>query len=172
MTTALLAQGESGGGTSNFLIPNATFFVELLIFVIVLLVIMRFVVPPISQALRERDELVAKTAEDNHQAARELAEADAVYRDELGGARAEASRIREEGRAEGQAVLDDMRANAKQESDAIQQQSAAELQTQAERVSTELRDRVGPLSEQLAHRVLGREGAPSSANLADQAGRG
>src|SRR6187431_1669951 len=105
MDSALLLAAEEGE-TSNFLIPNGTFIVELIIFLIVLGVIGKFVVPPISKVLREREELLAKTVEDNHQAAREIADADAAYAEELGGARAEASRIREEGRAEGQAVLD------------------------------------------------------------------
>lgn len=171
MNSALLLAAEEGE-TSNFLIPNATFFVELIIFVVVLVVIMKFVVPPIAEVLRERDDRVSKTTDDNHQAARELADADAAFKDELGGARAEASRIREEGRAEGQAVLDEMRDQAKQESDAIAQRASAELQEQGRQVAQELQGRVGPLSESLANRVLGTEGSSASTNLADQSGRG
>ena len=51
----------------------------LLIFLVVLLVIMKCVVPPISEVLREREQLVEKTAADNHQAARELGEAESAY---------------------------------------------------------------------------------------------
>ncbi|WP_068278947.1 F0F1 ATP synthase subunit B [Aldersonia kunmingensis] len=171
MDSALLLAAEEGE-TTNFLIPNGTFFVELIIFLIVLGVIVKFVVPPISKVLSEREELLAKTAEDNHQAARELADADAAYKEELGGARAEASRIREEGRAEGQAVLDEMRDQAKQESDAIAQRASAELQEQGRQIAQELQGRVGPLSETLANRVLGVEGASASTNLADHSGRG
>ena len=115
MNTALLAQEEEGGTTTNFLIPNATFFVMLLIFLVVLLVIMKWVVPPISEVLREREQLVEKTAANNHQAARELGEAESAFTDELTGARAEAASIREEGRAEGQAVLDEMRGRARED---------------------------------------------------------
>ena len=56
--TVLAAEG---GGQKNFLIPNGTFFVVLLIFLIVLGVIGKFVVPPITKVLHERDEMVAKT---------------------------------------------------------------------------------------------------------------
>ncbi len=52
---------EEGGESSNFLIPNGTFFVVLAIFLVVLAVIGTFVVPPILKVLRERDAMVAKT---------------------------------------------------------------------------------------------------------------
>ena len=42
------------GGQSNFLIPNGTFFVVLIIFLIVLGVIGKFVVPPDEGAARAR----------------------------------------------------------------------------------------------------------------------
>ncbi|HEY5856709.1 MAG TPA: F0F1 ATP synthase subunit B [Aldersonia sp.] len=165
MVTALLAQEEEVAETSNFLIPNATFFVMLLIFLVVFLVIRAFVVPPISKVLREREQLLEKTAEDNHQAARELGNAQSAYTEELAGARAEAAAIREEGRAEGQAVLDEMRGRAREESERISAQAADELRAQGEQVSAQLRERVGPLADTLARRVLGSD-------TADRAGRG
>ena len=67
------------GGQSNFLIPNGTFFFVLLIFLIVLGVIAKWVVPPISKVLREREEMVHKTTEDNRRAAQLRAAADADY---------------------------------------------------------------------------------------------
>ena len=57
LSTRILAAGE-GGGTSNFLVPNGTFFVVLIIFLIVLGVIGKWVVPPVSKVLRERDAMV------------------------------------------------------------------------------------------------------------------
>ena len=64
-TNVVLLAAEAGGGTSNFLVPNGTFFVVLIIFLIVLGVIGTFVVPPITKVLRERDAMVTKTAADN-----------------------------------------------------------------------------------------------------------
>ena len=74
-------------GRSNFLIPNGTFFFVLIIFLIVLGVIGKFVVPPISKVLREREEMVAKTTEDNRQAATGRRCADADYQKAMAGAR-------------------------------------------------------------------------------------
>ncbi|MGC7219886.1 F0F1 ATP synthase subunit B, partial [Mycobacteroides abscessus subsp. massiliense] len=60
---------EEGGGGSNFLIPNGTFFAVLIIFLIVLGVISKWVVPPISKVLAEREAMLAKTAADNRKSA-------------------------------------------------------------------------------------------------------
>ena len=62
-------RGRRRRGQSNFLIPNGTFFFVLLIFLIVLGVIAKWVVPPISKVLHEREEMVHKTVEDNRRAA-------------------------------------------------------------------------------------------------------
>ena len=113
----VLLAAEEGGGTSNFLIPNGTFFVVLIIFLIVLGVIGKWVVPPVSKVLRERDAMVKQTVEDSRKAADQFAAADEDYRAEMGKARGEASKLRDEARAEGRKVLEDMRGRASERSD-------------------------------------------------------
>ncbi len=62
--TMVLADGinvlaaEDAGETSNFLIPNGTIFVILLIFLVVLGVIAKWVVPPVSKVLAEREAML------------------------------------------------------------------------------------------------------------------
>ena len=85
-TTTVLA-AEEGGGQSNFLVPNGTFFFVLLIFLIVLGVIAKWVVPPITKVLHEREAMVQKTAEDNRRAAQLRDAADADYLKVMGEAR-------------------------------------------------------------------------------------
>ena len=106
---------EEGGGTSNFLIPNGTFFFVLAIFLIVLFVIGKFVVPPVQKVLGEREAMIARTTEETRKAAQQEAAADADYRKELGEGRSEAAAIRDEARAEGRAVVDEKRALANDE---------------------------------------------------------
>ena len=65
----VLLAAEEGGGTSNFLIPNGTFFVVLIIFLIVLGVIGKWVVPPVSKVLSEREAMLKQTVEDSRKAA-------------------------------------------------------------------------------------------------------
>jgi F-type H+-transporting ATPase subunit b len=158
----------------NFLVPNGTFFAELIIFLIVLGVIWIFVVPPIRKVLAEREAMVHQTTEDTKEAAAAFADAETQYRAALGEARGEAGKVRDKARADGQATLDRMRGQAKEQADAIATQADADLQTQGDRIAGELRAGIGPLSQALADRVLGIEGERAGNGVGgyDQVGRG
>src|SRR5882762_8045143 len=151
----LLAAEE--GGQSNFLIPNGTFFVLLIIFLIVLGVIGKWVVPPVSKVLRERDAMVKQTVEDSRKAADQFAAADEDYQSEMAKARGEASKLRDEARAEARKVLEDMRGRASDEVTSTLQQADSELKEQALSIQSDLRSSLDNLSETLANRVLGVE---------------
>lgn len=144
-----------GGGQSNFLIPNGTFIFVLLIFLIVLGVIAKWVVPPISRVLHEREAMVYKTAEDNRRAAKLSAAAEADYRKVMGDARREATNVREEARAEGRKIVDDARARANAEVSTLLQQANEQLTQQSRAVTTDLQSSVETLASSLASRVLG-----------------
>ena len=143
------------GGTSNFLVPNGTFFFVLAIFLIVLGVIAKFVVPPIQKVLGEREQMLAKTHDDNRRAAAQEAAAEADYNKEIGVGRAEAAAIRDEARSAGRAVIDEKRCEANDEVAGTLQQANEELKLQKDAISGELRASVETLSETLASRVLG-----------------
>src|SRR2546430_3671632 len=80
---------------ANPLLPNATFFVELIIFLIVLLVLWRFILPPIQKVLRDRHDMVQRTIEESRNAEVRFKEAEARYHEALAEARSEAGRIRD-----------------------------------------------------------------------------
>jgi F-type H+-transporting ATPase subunit b len=157
----LVAASEEGG-TSNFLIPNGTFFFVLAIFLIVLGVIGKFVVPPVQKVLGERERMIAKTAEDNRRAVEQEAAAEADYRNELAAARAESTAIRDEVRAEGRSALDQMRAQANDEVSGVVQEANEELKLASDAISDDLRSSVDSLSTTLAGRVLGVDVADNS----------
>lgn len=90
------AAAEGGGGQSNFLVPNGTFFAVLIIFLITLAVIAKWVVPPVGKVLAEREAMLAKTAADNRKSAEQVAAAQADYNEAMAGARTQASAIRDE----------------------------------------------------------------------------
>src|SRR6202161_2817734 len=101
MNVVLLAAGQAeGGGTSNFLVPNGTFFFVLAIFLVVLGVIGTFVVPPITRVLRERDAMVAKTVAHSKNATEQFEAAQADYEKAMKDARVQASSFRDNARAE------------------------------------------------------------------------
>ena len=153
----LMAAEEGGGGTSNFLIPNGTFFFVLIIFLIVLGVIGKWVVPPVSKVLQERDAMVKQTVEDSRKAADQFSAADEDYQSEMAKARGEASKLRDEARAEGRKVLEDMRGRASDEVSSTLQHADSELKDQALSIQADLHASVETLSTTLASRVLGVE---------------
>jgi F-type H+-transporting ATPase subunit b len=163
-SVTLLAAEE--GGTQNFLVPNGTFFFVLAIFLIVLGVIGKFVVPPIQKVLGEREKMVAKTTEDNRKANDFDAAADSDYRKEMASARSEASGIRDEARNEGRKIVDEHKGRASEEAAATLQQAANELKLQGDSIAAELRSSVDALSATLASRVLGVEVSSESATTA------
>ena len=151
MTTATLAQESN-----NFLLPNATFFVELVLFLILFLVLARWVIPQLSRALREREEMVHKAARDRDEATTMLRRAEERYQSELSDARVEAARIRDEARAEAQQIRDEMREQADREVARIREQGEGQLATQKQEALSQLRGEIGGLSTELAERITGR----------------
>jgi F-type H+-transporting ATPase subunit b len=155
VSATVLAAQE--GGTSNFLIPNGTFFVVLIIFLIVLGVIGTFVVPPIMRVLGERENMVTQTTENNRKADRLFAAAEADYQELMKQARSEATGIRDEARAEGRKILEQMRARTAEEVAAMLQAAEEQMKQQADAIAAELRSSVETLAATLASRVLGVE---------------
>jgi F-type H+-transporting ATPase subunit b len=139
----------------NFLLPNGTFIGELVIFAIVLVVIWRLVLPPVQKALKDREDMVRKEAEQSRQATERFDQAEAKYHEALAEARAESAAIRDTARAEGQRILDEMRERAQTEADQIVQRGDEQLAAQRAQVVAELRTHVGELSTVLAGRVVG-----------------
>jgi len=147
----LAAEGE----TSNFLVPNATFFVEILLFLIILFVFYKFIVPPLTKAMADREEMNRKQAEDREEAIRRLQEAEERYEAALADARKEASAIRDEARAEAQHIRDQLRADTDREVARIREQGEEQLAQQRQQVLGELRQDIGGLSTELASRIIG-----------------
>ena len=145
----------AAGGGNIFLIPNGTFFVELLIFLLVLGVVWRYVVPPVKRAMNERQEMIRRQIEESERARKALQEAETRYQEALAEARVEAAKIRETARADAQAIKDELRQQAEQEVARIQQRGEEQLASQRERVVRELRAEVGRLAVELAGRIVG-----------------
>ena len=149
------SQAEGEGGSSNFLIPNGTFFVVLIIFLIVLGVIGTFVVPPIMKVLRERENMVTKTLDDNKKSAEQFAAAQADYEEAMSEARVQASAVRDDARADGRKVIEDMRGRAGEQVASTLQSAGEQLKREGDAVAADLRARVEAMSATLASRILG-----------------
>jgi F-type H+-transporting ATPase subunit b len=160
---AAVQAAEEGGKTSNFLVPNGTFFFVLAIFLIVLAVIGTFVVPPIMKVLRERDAMVHKTQADNKKSSEQFEAARADYEEALKEGRVQAGSFRDNARSQGRKVIEDARAEAERQVMSTLQMSAEQLKRERDAVELDLRANVGSMSSTLASRILGVDVTTSAA---------
>lgn len=156
-TTAILA-----AETSNPILPNGTFFVELLAFVVILLILWKWVVPPLSKAMSDRQEMIRKQVEQAKQTEEQLAAAQSKYDAAIEEARIEASKIRDDARAQGAQILEELKAKAQAESDRVIERGREQLAAERDSLVRELRGDIGRLSVELAGRIVGE-------SLADEA---
>jgi F-type H+-transporting ATPase subunit b len=140
---------------SNFLVPNATFVVELIAFALILWVLGRFVLPPLNKAMTGRQERIRQQFEESEQAKAAANEAEEEYRAALVEARHEAARIREEAREQGASIITEMRVQAHAESARLTAAAHAQIEAERQQVLTQLRAEVGALATTLAGRIVG-----------------
>jgi F-type H+-transporting ATPase subunit b len=140
---------------SNFLVPNATFLVELFAFGIILWVLGRYVVPPINKAIADRQERIRRQLEESEEAKAAANAAEQEYRAALVEARHEAARIREEAREQGASIVTEMREQAHAESARIAAAAHAQIEAEKQQVLTQLRAEIGALATTLAGRIVG-----------------
>ena len=89
--------------SSNFLVPNATFFVELVAFLIVLFVLGEYVLPYINEPMEQRQATIRQALEDAEEAKRRAAEAEEEYKRAISEARAQARAAGRRGQPAGRA---------------------------------------------------------------------
>lgn len=159
----LVAQG---GGTNNFLIPDFTLIVEILAFFLILFILYRYVWPPLSKAMNDRQAMVRKQVEDSEEATRKLKQAEERYDSALAEARTEAARIRDDARADATRIREELKEQAEAEVARIRQRGEEQLAGQREQTVRELRTEIGGLSMQLAERIVGNSLADESSRRA------
>jgi F-type H+-transporting ATPase subunit b len=140
---------------SNFLVPNATFVVELIAFVIILWVLGRYVLPVINKALTDRQESIRREFDEAEQAKADAKAAEEKYNAQFVDARHEAARIREEAREQGAAIVAEMREQAQAEAARIVAHAHAQLEAERQQVVNQLRTEVGGIATSLAERIVG-----------------
>lgn len=140
---------------SNFLVPNATFLVELVAFGILLLFLGRYVIPPINRAMTARQDAIRQNFRELEQAKADAKEAEESFRAQIAEARHEAARIREEAREQGASIIADMREQAREESDRIVKHAHTQIDAERQQAVQQLRAEVGTMATALAERIVG-----------------
>lgn len=156
--------------TSNFLIPNGTFIVELICFVIVLGVVAKYILPPLNHALRTRQERIRAELTAADEARADAAAADEARRSELERARQQAREIVAQANRTAEALIAEAQGHAQGEKERILSSADAEVRLARQRALEEAAGRLGELVMEVVGRVIGREvDASAHRELIDEA---
>ena len=140
---------------SNFLVPNATFLVELAAFALLFYLLARYVIPPINRAMTNRQEAIRKEFADLDQARADANAAEAEFKAQIADARHEAARIREEAREQGAQIVSEMRQQGESEKARIIDGAHTQIAAERQQAVASLRAEVGTLATTLAGRIVG-----------------
>ncbi|HVX55397.1 F0F1 ATP synthase subunit B [Nocardioides sp.] len=140
---------------SNFLVPNGTFIVELIAFVIIVFLLFKYIVPPIDRAMTARQDAIRQQFADLDKAKEEANSAKDEFEAQIADARKEAARIREDAREQGAAIIAEMREQAQTEANRIVEHGKTQIEAERQQAVASLRAEVGALATGLAGRIVG-----------------
>lgn len=136
---------------------NATLIAQLIVFLILVWFTMKFIWPPIMQAMDDRAKRIADGLDAADRARKELADANTRADDEVKKARAEAATILDRANQQAGQIVDKARADAVLEAGKQKAQAQADIDNMAHRARAELRGQVATLAVAGAEKILGRE---------------
>src|SRR5436305_1869841 len=145
--------------TNNFLIPNGTFFFELIVFALILVFLARKVIPRISAMIEKRQETIRQQFEDAKKAKEDAEKARQEYTDALAETRREITRLREEASAERGQILDQARAEVAAYREEQVKVLEERLATERQQILMSLRNEVGQLAFALVRRAARSRGS-------------
>jgi F-type H+-transporting ATPase subunit b len=155
LTPLALAAAEEEKETSNFLIPNGTFFVELGAFALLFYLLARYVIPPINKAMTARQDAIRSEFEEADEAKQKALAAEEEFKAQLADARKQAGKIREEAQEQGKLIIEEAKQQAQVEQQRIKEQAQAQIAAERQQAVTSLRAEVGTLATSLAGRIVG-----------------
>jgi len=141
---------------SNFLVPNGTFIVELVIFFLVLGFLARYVLPRVNEVMEERQNTIRQALSDAEEAKRRSEEAEAEYRKAMDEARTQARQLVEEANRLGEDLRTQSRERAEAEYQRILARAQGDIDSSARRAAEELRGEMGDLVLTVVERVIGQ----------------
>jgi F-type H+-transporting ATPase subunit b len=143
--------------TSVFLLPNGTFFVELLVFAAILFIVTKYFLPPINKAMEARQEKIRASLEAADEARTEAAAAGDERAKVLTQARDQAREIVEGAQATSDRVKAEAAGRAQVEYERILTNATAEVATARQRAIDEASARIGEIVFDLVTKIVGRE---------------
>lgn len=141
---------------------NATLLAQILVFGVLIWVTMKFLWPPLMQAMDERARRIADGLSAAERAQAELKDADARVAEEIKQARAQAAEIVEKAHQQASQIVDKAKADALLEAARQKASAQAEIDGLIGRAREQLRGQVATLAVQGAQKIIQREIDPDA----------
>ena len=136
---------------------NATLIAQIIVFGILTWITMKYIWPPIANAMDERAQRIADGLSAAERAKAELKDADARVADEIKKARAQAAEIVEKAQQQANQIVDKAKADALLEAARQKAIAQAEIEGMVGKARETLRGQVAALAVQGAQKIIQRE---------------
>ncbi|HVC39289.1 MAG TPA: F0F1 ATP synthase subunit B [Candidatus Dormibacteraeota bacterium] len=136
---------------------NLTFPVEIVVFLTLLYLLSRYVFPPISGALKARQQQIAQALSEAEEARREVEGARQKERSDLAEARHQAQEILDRAQKLGEELREELRQKGREEQEAMLSRARAELAQEREQAVSQLRRQVADLVLLATTKILQEE---------------
>ncbi|SEK25810.1 F-type H+-transporting ATPase subunit b [Atopomonas hussainii] len=134
---------------------NATLIGQSVAFFVFVLFCMKYVWPPVIQALQERQKKIADGLDAANRASRDLELAQEKVAAQLRDAKAQAAEIVEQAKKTANQIVEESRDQARAEGDRLKAQAKAEIEQELNQIKDALRAQLGGLVVAGAEKVLG-----------------
>lgn len=134
---------------------NATLIGQTITFLIFLFICFKYIWPPLTEAMRERQKNIADGLAAAERAEKNLAQAKDQVEAELAKAKAEAASIIDQARQRASAMIEEAKNDARTEGDRLKEAAQADIEQEMNRTKETLRSQVATLSVVGAEQVLG-----------------
>lgn len=136
---------------------NATLIGQMITFIVFILFTMKFVWPPIKQAMSEREKRIADGLASAERGQHELELAQKKAAEKIREAKEQANEIVERANRQGASIVDEAREEARQVAERERAAAEARIEQEVNQARTELRRQVADLAILGAARILERE---------------
>jgi F-type H+-transporting ATPase subunit b len=130
------------------------FVAELVGFVVILFVLWRYVLPPVANMVKNRQDEVQRQVDEAEEATRKLEEAQGRFDNAVKQAEAEGARIRDDARADATRIREELKEQAEAEVERMLQRGREQLVADRDQAVRRLNAELGGVSIELAERLV------------------
>ena len=138
-----------------FVVPNLTLLIQDLAFIVLMVLLVRYLYRPISQVLEARTKRIAEGLRAAEEAKKDRQAAEAEYQERLAEARREGQALLDRIAKQAEELRKELEAKARDQAEGLIARARAEIQQEREKAVQDLRSQVADLAVMAAGRIIG-----------------